>query len=185
MGWKDVYVLVQSGTEKGSPADTLLATSLPPPQHAVTCAQLLALITKEKATVIDVSLSREYLKGHIAGAWFAIRSRLARAFPKITLHGEIVLTSEDGLLAALSVAEAKTLTKLPVRCLRGGNAGWRKAGYPVSTEPRMADEPVDAWLKPYERTGDTKGAMNEYLSWEVDLLPRIARDGTCRFTDTR
>jgi hypothetical protein len=24
--------------------------------------------------------------------------------------------------------------------------------------------------------------MNEYLSWEVDLLPRIARDGTTRFT---
>jgi hypothetical protein len=24
--------------------------------------------------------------------------------------------------------------------------------------------------------------MNEYLSWEVDLLPRIERDGTTRFT---
>jgi len=23
--------------------------------------------------------------------------------------------------------------------------------------------------------------MNEYLSWEVDLLPRIERDGTTRF----
>jgi len=23
--------------------------------------------------------------------------------------------------------------------------------------------------------------MNEYLSWEVDLLPRIERDGTCWF----
>jgi hypothetical protein len=45
-----------------------------------------------------------------------------------------------------------------------------------------ADEPLDYWPKPYERTGDTKGAMNEYLSWEVDLLPRIERDGTTRFT---
>jgi len=24
--------------------------------------------------------------------------------------------------------------------------------------------------------------MNEYLSWEVDLLPRIERDGTTRFS---
>jgi len=23
--------------------------------------------------------------------------------------------------------------------------------------------------------------MSEYLSWEVDLIERIARDGTCRF----
>ena len=26
-----------------------------------------------------------------------------------------------------------------------------------------------------------KDAMNEYLSWEVDLLPRIEREGTTRF----
>jgi hypothetical protein len=45
----------------------------------------------------------------------------------------------------------------------------------------MADEPLDYWPKPYERAGNTKDAMNEYLSWEVDLLPRIARDGTARF----
>jgi hypothetical protein len=45
----------------------------------------------------------------------------------------------------------------------------------------MADEPLDYWPKPYERSGDTKAAMNEYLTWEVDLLPRIARDGTTHF----
>jgi hypothetical protein len=45
----------------------------------------------------------------------------------------------------------------------------------------MADEAVDAWLKPYERKGDTTKAMAEYLSWEVDLLDRIARDGTTNF----
>jgi len=27
----------------------------------------------------------------------------------------------------------------------------------------------------------TAGAMAEYLSWETDLLTRIARDGTCNF----
>jgi len=47
----------------------------------------------------------------------------------------------------------------------------------------MADEPLDYWPKPYERPGNNKDAMNEYLSWEVDLLPRIERDGTTRFLD--
>ena len=46
----------------------------------------------------------------------------------------------------------------------------------------MADDAVDVWLKPYERAGDTTGAMNEYLSWEVDLVARIERDGTCNFS---
>jgi hypothetical protein len=45
----------------------------------------------------------------------------------------------------------------------------------------MADEPIDQWRKPYERSGDTKAAMQEYLAWEVDLLPRIERDGTLQF----
>jgi hypothetical protein len=49
----------------------------------------------------------------------------------------------------------------------------------------MADEPVDAWLKPYEQPGDPKAAMNEYLSWEIDLLERIKQDGTTHFTAPR
>ena len=49
----------------------------------------------------------------------------------------------------------------------------------------MADEPVDTWLKPYERAGDTTKAMSDYLAWEVDLLARIERDGTARFAQAR
>ena len=45
----------------------------------------------------------------------------------------------------------------------------------------MADEAVDMWLKPYERPSDTAKAMSEYLSWEVDLIARIERDGTTNF----
>jgi hypothetical protein len=45
----------------------------------------------------------------------------------------------------------------------------------------MADEPIDLWLKPYERPNDHEAAMNAYLSWEIDLLDRIERDGTTHF----
>ena len=180
MGWKDVFVLVLSGTEKGRPKEPIFGTP-PPPESAISSEQLLEMLSKEKATVIDLSISRAYSKGHIAGAWFAIRSRLARALDKINPHGTVVITSEDGLVAELAVPEASKLVKLPVRYLKGGNAGWRAAGYPFSTERRAADEPVDVWLKPYERSGNTKDAMSEYLSWETDLLPRIARDGSTNF----
>ena len=56
-------------------------------------------------------------------------------------------------------------------------------GLPLSTEPRMGDEPLDYWPKPYERAENAKDAMNEYLAWETDLLPRIARDGTTQFAE--
>lgn len=184
MGWKDVFTFV-SETDLydgvgGFPDDPILGSD-PPLEFAIECEELATLVARNEATVIDLSLSPNYRKEHIPGAWFAIRSRLAKALPKIPLRGEIVLTSENGVLAGLAVAEARALTGLPVRYLKGGNGAWWDAKYAFSTEPHMADDPVDVWLKPYERSGDTKGAMNEYLSWEVDLVSRIERDGTCNF----
>jgi rhodanese-related sulfurtransferase len=181
MGWQEVYVLVAQGQESGMPVPAILgdtsskATTIDPPA-------LAALLADDAVTVIDFSLSRNYRKAHIAGAWFAIRSRLAIAFPKIPLKGTVVLTSEDGLIAALAATEAEALTSHPVRVLAGGNAAWSRATYVMTAnEQRMADEALDVWLKPYERAANTEDAMAEYLAWEVDLLPRIARDGTCHF----
>jgi len=139
------------------------------------------LLERGDAIVIDLAPSPQYRKGHIPGAWFAIRSRLNEALARIQLRDTLVLTSEDGVLASLALADAAALTTHDVRCLAGGTAAWQSAGQPLSQEPHMADEPIDVWLKPYERGGDTRGAMSEYLSWEVDLIERIARDGTCRF----
>jgi hypothetical protein len=85
------------------------------------------------------------------------------------------------VLASLAVNEARALTKIPVRWLAGGNAVWTAAGFPLATDIKMADQPVDVWLKPYEQSGDTEAAMNAYLSWEVDLLERIKQDGTTHF----
>lgn len=181
MGWAEVYVLVAAGQEKGYPPNPVLGEV--PKQAAIRATALNDLLMRSDVTVIDVSLSARYREAHIRGAWFAIRSRLRRAFEVIEAGGTVVLTSEDGTLAGLAVAEARALTTAPVRWLEGGNAAWAAAGFPLTKDqPRLADEPVDAWLKPYERADGVKQAMAEYLAWETDLLPRIARDGTTRFT---
>jgi rhodanese-related sulfurtransferase len=170
-------VLPEAGVEKGTTADIVLGTL--PHDAAVEYSDVLAI---DNVNVIDLSRSPNYRRGHIPGAWFAIRGRLDRALPKIPLRRMLVLTSEDGVLAGLAVEEARALSKIPVHWLKGGNAAWAAAGFPLATDVKMADEPLDAWLKPYERPGDPKPAMNEYLSWEVDLLERIERDGTTNFS---
>jgi rhodanese-related sulfurtransferase len=179
MGWQEVYVLPQAGIEKGQPAPKLLGT--PSPQAVEPSAALAG----NGATIIDLSTSPRYRRGHIPGAWFAIRSRLEHAFRTIAPKGEVILTSEDGVLASLAVADAQALTDGQVHWLKGGNAAWAAAGFAISTEERLADEPVDVWLKPYERPNDNEAAMNAYLSWEVDLLERIKQDGTTRFLHAR
>ena len=180
MGFADVYVLPEAGSETGWPTARKLVSDQRP-EAAIEATGLAELSSRKAVTVIDLSLSRNYLAGHIPGAWFAIRTRLAQALKRISIADTLVLTSEDGVLAALAVIEATRATDRPVHFLKGGNAAWRAAGGPCSSDIRMADEPIDQWRKPYERSGDTKAAMQEYLAWEVDLLPRIQRDGTLQF----
>jgi rhodanese-related sulfurtransferase len=180
MGFADVYVLAEAGPETGWPTIPMLENDTRP-EAAIDCMALAELLARNAATVIDLSLSRNYLSGHVPGAWFAIRTRLAQALKKIRVDGMLVLTSEDGTLAELAVIEAVSVSNQPVCFLKGGNAAWRAAGNPFSAEARLADEAVDQWRKPYERSGDTKAAMQDYLAWEVDLLPRIKRDGLLQF----
>jgi rhodanese-related sulfurtransferase len=181
MGFEEVFVLAETGTQTGAP-DTPVVGAVERPELAIDAAGLAELMAGDAATVVDLSLSRNYRKSHIAGAWFAIRSRLEQAIAKISLRGTLVLTSEDGMLAAIAAAEAGALSDRPTRWLKGGNAAWQAAGHQlVAGDDHMADEPLDAWLRPYERNVDQIQAMNEYLAWEIDLLPRVTRDGTSSF----
>jgi len=180
MGFAEVFLLAEAGNEAGWPVVSVLESETRR-EAAIEAKALADLVSRNAATVLDLSLCRNYLAGHIPGAWFAIRTRLARALEKIAVGNTLVLTSEDGALAVLAVAEAENLIDRPARFLKGGNAAWQAAGQAFSTEAKMADEAVDQWRKPYERSGDIKVAMQEYLTWEVDLLPRIKRDGSLRF----
>ncbi len=181
MGWQDVFVLAEPGTETGWPASQTLKAGKQA-GAAIDLASFGELFARNAATIVDLSLSRDYLEGHIPGAWFAIRTRLDRALKKIPLRETLVLTSEDGIVADLAVTEARGLIDVSVRALAGGNAAWKSAGNELSVEPLMADEAIDQWRKPYERSGDTRAAMSQYLAWETDLLPRIKRDGSLHFS---
>jgi len=185
MGFRDVAVLAESGNDTEWPSAPVLGLESRP-ELAIDTAGLADLLKQNKATVIDLSLSRDYRRGHIPGAWFAIRARLRLALEKIPVSGMLVLTSEDGVLAQLAAPELAALTNTPVRYLAGGNAAWRKAGQSLTADdPRLADEPIDVWLRPYERSGGIPEAMQEYLTWETDLPARIAQDGTADFARYR
>src|SRR5262249_52910503 len=92
MGWSDVFVLVARGHEASAPGVAVLGEVERPAQR-IESETLARLIDEGAATVIDLSLSRTYRQGHIPGAWFAIRSRLAIAMAKIEPRGSVVLTS--------------------------------------------------------------------------------------------
>ena len=127
MGWKDVYVLPEGRQSKtGEPRAAILGAI--PADAAVDASKVLEI---DNVSVIDLSTSPHYRRGHIPGAWFAIRGRLVKALPKIPPRQAIILTSEDGVLAGLAVEEARALTKAPVHFLKGGNAGLDRRRLPA------------------------------------------------------
>lgn len=186
MNW-DVHVLEsglpKDGLETGPRAPTLLGADALADVGTVSPGELKAMLDSDQPViVIDLGVSRDYRKGHVPGAYFAVRARLAGAIARIAERGMFVVTSEDGTLARYGAADLARLTDMPVRALAGGTRAWAAAGLPLAEgEERMADTPDDVWLKPYERKGTIEDFMNEYLSWEIDLVHQIERDGLVSF----
>jgi rhodanese-related sulfurtransferase len=185
MGWDEVYVIEQeaAGAATVAGAEERHVLGLAEADAAtIGAAELKAALDRGEAVVADLGTSHGYREAHIPGAWFAIRSRLAGSLGKLPPAPLLVLASPDGVLARLAAAEAAAITGREVRVLEGGTDAWRAAGLPVTdADLRWADEPEDAWYKPYDRGGGGERAMKEYLDWEVDLVAQVERDGDARF----
>jgi len=184
MGWADVYVLSggleATGLETGPRRARIRGLEDCRPE-SITPAELAAMMEQGDAVVVDLANSLHYNKGHIAGAWFAIRSRMPENLDNLPAAPMLVLTSKHGLLPRLAAAEAEASGR-EVRVLEGGTDAWVDAGLPVDAGfINMADEPEDRWYKPYDLEEGDRNAMKEYLSWEVDLVGQIERDGTAGF----
>jgi rhodanese-related sulfurtransferase len=181
MGWDAVVLdgaLDGAELERGMPAPKSNLFPLAGPEPAtIQPAELQA----NPAVVVDLALSRHHRQGHIPGAWFAIRARLAEALDKLPAQGDLVLTSEDGTIARFAAAELRT--RRPVKVLAGGTAAWKAVGLPLETGMGpLANEPDDVSVSARDRPpAERERYMREYLAWEIDLVNQIARDTDCRF----
>ncbi len=132
---------------------------------------------------MDFASSLQYRAGHIPGAAFAIRSRLANCRETIGTQA-VVCTSPDGLLARFAAADLAALLGREVRALEGGTDAWHAAGLPLQGgDTRLLEPPEDLWYKPYDHQNQIEAAMQDYLQWEVALLEQVRRDPDCRFRD--
>jgi rhodanese-related sulfurtransferase len=147
----------------------------------VTVLQLHQLMAEGNAVVLDFSNSLKFGRGHIPGAWFAVRARIAEALSKIPAGLQLVLTSEDGNFAALAYSDVKQISSTPVSVLRGGNSAWSMAGLPMeSGRERLTTKNDDVWYSPIDRPNPIQ-AIHNYLDWETELIDRIQRERGVRF----
>ncbi len=105
-------------------------------QGGVAPTEVVRLMNREKAVVIDVSEPGEFAAGHIVGSRNIPLGRLevAPELPKNkTLPVVLVCASGKRAAKAAKALETKGYTKTVV--LAGGLAGWKTANLPVETAP--------------------------------------------------
>lgn len=137
---------------------------------------------KIKTAVFDFTPSRQYLKGHIPRANFALRSRLDEALAAADETDRFVVAAWSELAASLALVEFASLTHKPVYLLQGGNVVWQSAGYPMEAGPGIfASQPLDYYRRPYEGTDASPTTMQAYLDWEFGLIEQLDRDRTHGF----
>jgi rhodanese-related sulfurtransferase len=153
-----------------------------PEVDAVTLAQWLEA-DGDATAVLDFTTGANYVRRHIPGAWFALRSQAATVLAALPAGvRRLVLTCGSSQLARYAAADLRALTALPVLVLSGGTGAWIDAGLPVETgATRLAAPLIDRYRRPYEGTDNQHAAMQAYLDWEFGLVAQLARDGTHGF----
>ena len=185
MGHRDVFV-VEGGLDEVRESGTAI---VPVPELGATVpsigvpalAQLLD--AGDGTVVVDLARSVDFREGHIPGALWGIRTRLEPLRASLTSARHVVVTSPDGVLARLAHDEVRALTSAEVRCLEGGTEAWHAFGRPLVKDRTNPPDAacVDCYLRPYDRNAGVEQAMQAYLTWEIDLVNEIARDGTVHF----
>jgi len=187
MGW-EVHLL-----QGLSPEDLSDTSPSPNPQPAwppgvqsVTPETLKAwLADRQNLTqVIDVGPSAAYVKRHIPGAWWVLRTHLAQDFARVHKANRFVVTCQDGLLSPHVVPEVQALVRAGVEvwCLAGGNAAWWEQGLSGQAgESYVVSQRIDRYRRPYEGTQVSPEAMQAYLDWEFGLVAQLHRDGSHHF----
>jgi rhodanese-related sulfurtransferase len=184
MGGCEVYV--RAGGLAGQPLVRGPEAREIPALASARVATIAPLALKERldqgaAAIVDLAPSLVYERGHIPGAWFAVRARLPGSLARVPRRPLLVLTSPDAIVARLAAAELSDTGFAEIRVLEGGTEAWRQAGLPLASgREAMADEPDDCWRRPYDPYA-AKDARERYLRWEVGLVDQVAREGDVGF----
>ncbi|MCO6416361.1 thiosulfate sulfurtransferase [Siccirubricoccus sp. KC 17139] len=185
LGQWEVFVLeggLQGALETGTPApDCPEVAAVDAP--SVTPATLAAALEKGGTKVVQLTRSLDFREAAIPGALWGVRTRLAGLAPALAGAAQVVVAAAEPVTGRLAVPELRGLTAAPVLLLEGGLAAWKEAGLPLVVDRRNPEDAacIDVYLRPYDRNEGVEEAMREYLSWEIDLVHEVARDGDARF----
>jgi rhodanese-related sulfurtransferase len=153
-----------------------------PEPGPIAAAELAEWLRNGCARLIDLRPSMTYRDGHIDGAIWSIRPRIATA---VSDPGHLValIADEPGVaaLAALDLAEAGVRD---VRLVPGGHEGARAAGLSVVATPDTPGDTdcIDFLFFTHGRHEGNAEAARQYLAWEIALVDQLDAQERASFT---
>ena len=142
-----------------------------PPLAAITAQELAARLPSGTACVVDLRAGMAYRGGHIPGARWSIRPRLAADLAR--QERQAVLVADEPALAAWAAADCQLA--MPPLLLQGGMAAWRDAGLAVEASPGSPSDAdcIDHLFFVHDRHDGNKEAARRYLAWETGLVAQL------------
>ncbi|MBK7472161.1 MAG: hypothetical protein IPI73_17670 [Betaproteobacteria bacterium] len=187
MGWTDVYVLDSRAFllapfhERGTEPCRVMEAKLPAAVRDISVIKAQALLKNGKAIVLDFQDSLGFRRSHIAGAWFAVRSRLEKSRARLDECDDVICTSGDGRFAATAAIDVAGVCPARIHVLPGAmqpgtwrDFRWNRGGNALSSFD-------DVWYNPYD-FDDLAQSLTSYLRWEIDLIDQIKREEFARFS---
>jgi rhodanese-related sulfurtransferase len=100
---------------------------------SLTAPQVVQLMNREKAVVVDVCEPEEYAAGHVIGAKNVPLAQLEAKLTGVVKNKAtpVVLVCASGMRSNRALATAKKLGYENVHSLSGGMGAWRTASLPV------------------------------------------------------
>ncbi|MEK8051408.1 rhodanese-like domain-containing protein [Ideonella sp. DXS22W] len=190
MGW-EVAWLTDAGPDRFTDAGPWQPAHTPLPEvPAIDADTLAAGLNAGDTWLLDLGPSAQYVRGHVPGAQWALRSELPALLGRALAQRpgglrRLVLGCPQGRIAPFALADLQALPVLQgldLAVLAGGQAAWVAAGRPLHTgEGSLLSPRIDRYRRPYEGTDAPREAMQGYLDWEFGLVAQLGRDGTHHF----
>ena len=139
-------------------------------------ADVAAMLARGDGQVIDVRPSMSYRDGHIDGATWSIRPRIARDLRDPAKP--VVLVADDRAVAALAALDLAEAGCGDVSVLAGGIKAWTGAGRQTVATPASPSDAdcVDFVFHTLGRNEGNLDSARAYLAWEIGLVDQLDAD---------
>jgi rhodanese-related sulfurtransferase len=142
----------------------------PPALRPISVHETAAGLRTGTLEVIDLRASMDYRKGHMVGARWTTRPRLAAG-----LVWTVAIVADEPALAALAAIDLAEAGSNDVRVIAGGYQAWCEAGLPIEVSADRPADPdcIDFLFFTHGRHDGDAAAARQYLAWETGLLDQL------------